>query len=175
MQITPILAAPPAPRSQLIFGLLLAEESGAPIEALAQTCRMGPQALRELMDSARAGDFPRFKPAEGPRVPIPSDDRYDRGTVMGHRQEVLVKRWMRRVCRHLAKAGSIELAEVVSLLDEGGPDTAWGNMAVLRNKLKDLRIKLTHSGGTARSGWHLDSEAQQRLADIVAADWRVAV
>lgn len=150
-----------------IFGVLLANELGRPVESIAATLGCETRFLSDLMDRARNGELPRVEGFAGLDWAVAEDAPQMEG-------EVLTRRWNRRVCRHLARHGRISTSQVLELVGDN-VDAPYSLMVDLSRRLALLRIKLQVSrGDRTRAVWSVDEASADRLATLIASGWKKA-
>lgn len=157
-----------------LFGALLMAEGGTSLDRLGQIFGIGRKPMAAILDQARNGECGRVEAAYGMNVPGSKLD--GKGPVAAVKSEVLVQRWMRRISRHLHRHGAITMAQMNEcILDRDcGISAAFHT---LRTEFARLGISFE---GRARAGVvpavvRLDDAGRKRLAEIVAADWRIEV
>lgn len=163
--------APHVSQATRVFGILLAVESGRTVDDLAQSHAVDGSNLADVLDRARNGEMTRVPAYMGEHLPLGRVT--SPGVVPGHREEVLVKRWQRRIARELAAHGSIALVRVQDCLGEAGEDSS-NAMQRMKAALGPLRTRLSVSNAVSRHPvWSVDDAGRDRLATLIANDWRV--
>jgi hypothetical protein len=159
-----------------VFGMLLAAEGGASLDQVAHVYGMSRDSVADLLAQARRGECGRVEASTGDaKVPMHKGTS-SHGPIASDKQEVLVKRWMRRVARHLHRHGSITRQQLRDLMGEGDVNLSI-SLGIFHQQLSKLGINFT-SGvrkGTLPNVLELDLDSQNRLAAIIAADWKIEV
>ena len=161
-----------AQNPQAMMGVLIALECGLTIERVAAGLGHRVGSLIDAVEAARAGNLPRQMPWSGDRM---VSEAIKASPQPALREEVLVKRWMRRVARHMHQHGEISVNQVRALVDtESETASVW--MSQLQHQFKGLGITYrSEMRGECGLVYVLDGESRERLAAIIAADWRMAV
>lgn len=157
-----------------LFGALLAVEGGASLDRLAQMFGLGRKPMASILDQARNGECTRVEAAYGLNVPGSKLD--GKGPVAALKTEVLVQRWMRRIARHLHRHGAITIAQMNEcILDRDcGISSAFHTLHTEFTKL-GVSCEGRVRAGVVPAVWRLDDDGRKRLAQIIAADWRIEV
>lgn len=159
-----------------VFGMLLAAEGGASLDQVAHVYGMNRESVADLLAQARRGECDRVAASTGDaRVPMRKGTS-GHGPIASDKQEVLVKRWMRRVARHLHRHGSITREQLRELMGEGDVNLSI-SLGLFYHQLAKLGIKFIGGvrKGTLPNVLELDFDSQKRLAEIIAADWKIEV
>lgn len=157
-----------------LFGALLMAEGGTSLDRLAQIFGLGRKPMASILDQARNGECAKVEAAYGMNVPGGKLD--GKGPAAGAKSEVLVQRWMRRISRHLHRHGTITMAQ----MNECILDRHCGISAAFQTLYSEFTKLGISSEGRVRAGvvpavFRLDDAGRKRLAQIIAADWRIEV
>lgn len=157
---------------QALFGVLIALECGMDPVRLATSLGQGVSALLDAAEEARAGRMPRQMAWGGDRM---ASELLKAGPQPTLREEVLVKRWMRRIARHMHQHGEISLDQVRDLVDtESETASIWMNQ--LRHQFRKLGLKFTSEMRDATGlTYVIQGQSRDLLAAIIADDWKIEV
>ena len=157
---------------QALFGVLIALECGMDPVRLATSLGHGVASLLDAAEEARAGRIPRQLAWAGDRM---ASEALKAGPQPTLREEVLVKRWMRRIARQMARHGEISLVQVRELVDtESETASVW--MDQLRHQFKGLGLKFRSEMRDDRGLIYvIEGDSRELLAAIIAGDWKIEV
>lgn len=158
---------------QAMFGVLIALERGMDPARLAEKLGQRVTGLLDAAEAARTGNMPRQLAWAGDRM---ASEMLKAGPQPKLREEVLVKRWQRRIARHMARHGEISLNQVRELVDtESETASVW--MDQLRDKFKRLGLEFRSEtrGDRFDLFYVLEGASLELLAAIIADDWKIEV
>lgn len=156
---------------QALFGVLIALECGMDPVRLATSLGHGVASLLDAAEEARAGRMPRQLAWAGDRM---ASEARKAGPQPTLREEVLVKRWMRRILRVAAKTGSITRDEVLAQLGAVAEQGADKQMTDLGHSTRSLGIRFEVDRSISRQPtWTLDDASLAQLRALIADDWRI--
>lgn len=155
-----------------LFGMLLAAEGGASLAQMSHVYGLQRHSILTVLDAARRGDAGKVEACNGDKLIVHAKGH---GPIASDREEVLVKRWMRRIARQMHRHGEISVMQVRELVDtESETASVW--MDQLRKQLKALGIKFTSEMREATGlTYVIQGESRELLAAIIADDWKIEV
>lgn len=158
-----------------IFGMLLAAEGGASLDQMAHFYGLGRHEISSVLDRARRGEAGKIGVAAGGEKLIVHAKGH--GPVAADRQEVLVKRWMRRIARHLHRHGEISLNQVRELVDtQSEAASVWMEQLRLQFKALGITYRTENRGGPERGLFYvIEGKSRELLAAVIDNDWKIEV